>query len=84
MREVHEQLFDRMRDENTRPPKSPEWRELEAELEAHGIETTDLGIFSSVVPTRFDYEAAAAILVEWLPRVRDQSRRRSLHGRSQG
>jgi hypothetical protein len=71
MREVHEQLLDRMRDENARAPKSPEWRGLEADLEAHGIEATDLGIFSSVVPTRFDYEAASAILVEWLPRVRD-------------
>lgn len=36
-----------------------------------GIDPTDLGIFSSVVSTRFDYEAAAPILVRWLPRVRD-------------
>jgi hypothetical protein len=71
MRAVHEQLLDRLREEQARAPKSPEWRDLEAELEANGIDTTDLGIFSSVVPTGFDYDAAAPILAEWLPRVRD-------------
>ena len=71
MREIHEQILDRLREEQARAPKSREWRELEAELEAHGLETTDLGIFSSVVPTHFDYDAAAPILVKWLPRVRD-------------
>jgi hypothetical protein len=32
---------------------------MEVELEAHGIEPADLGIFSSVVPTTFDYEGRA-------------------------
>jgi hypothetical protein len=54
MREVHEHLLDRMRAEQARAPKSVQWRQLEAELKASGIDTTDLGIFSSVVPTRFD------------------------------
>jgi hypothetical protein len=71
MREVHEQLLDRLREQQARAPKSREWQGLEAELEAHGLDTTDLGIFSSVVPTRFDYDAAAPTLVKWLPRVRD-------------
>jgi hypothetical protein len=71
MREVHEQLLDQLREQQARTPKSREWQELEAELETHGIDTTDLGIFSSVVPTRFDYDAAAPTLVRWLPRVRD-------------
>ncbi len=71
MREVHERILDRLRDEQGRAPKSSEWRQLEAELEANGIDPTDLGIFSSVIPTTFDYEAAAPILVRWLPRVRD-------------
>jgi HEAT repeat protein len=71
VREVHEHLLDRLRAERRRSPKSSEWHQLEVELAANGIDTTDLGIFSSVVPTTFDYEAAAAILVRWLPRVRD-------------
>jgi hypothetical protein len=71
MREVHEHLLDRMRAEHERAPKSAEWRQLEVELEANRIDSTDLGIFSSIVPTTFDYEAAAPILVRWLPRVRD-------------
>ena len=71
MREVHERLLDRMRAEQARAPKSAEWRQLEAELDASGIDATDLGIFSSVVPTAFDYEAAAPILVRWLPQVCD-------------
>src|SRR5215218_1475862 len=71
MRAVHEQIVNRLRAAQARSPKSPEWREMEAELEAAGIETTDLGIFSSVVPTTFDYEAAAPILVRWLQLVRD-------------
>jgi HEAT repeat protein len=61
MREVHEHLLDRMRAEQARAPKSAEWRQLESELESSGIDTTDLGIFSSVAPT----------LVRWLPRMRD-------------
>jgi hypothetical protein len=71
MREVHEKLLQELRDQQARAPKSSEWEELEAELQAHGIETTDLGIFSSVVSTGFDYDAATPILVEWLPRVHD-------------
>jgi hypothetical protein len=66
MREVHEHLLDRMRAEHERAPKSAEWRQLEVELEANRIDSTDLGIFSSIVPTTFDYEAAAPILVRWL------------------
>jgi HEAT repeats len=71
MREVHEQILDRLRAAQACSPKSPEWREMEAELEAAGLDMTDLGIFSSVVPTTFDCEAAAPILVRWLPLVRD-------------
>ena len=71
MREIHDRLVDRLREEQTRAPKSPEWRKLESELQANGVDPTDLGIFSSVVPTTFDYEAAAPILVRWLPRLRD-------------
>jgi hypothetical protein len=71
MREVHEQIVGRLRAEHARTPKSSEWRQMEAELEANGIDPADLGVFSSVVPTAFDYEAAAPILVRWLPRVPD-------------
>ena len=71
MPEVHVHLLDRMRAEQARAPKSAEWRQLEAELEANGIDSTDLGIFSSVVPTTFDYEVAAPTLVRWLSRMRD-------------
>src|SRR5918999_728445 len=71
MREIHDRLVDRLRQEQTRAPKSPEWRKLESELQANGIDPTDLGIFSSVVPTTFDYEGAAPILVRWLPRLCD-------------
>jgi hypothetical protein len=71
IREVHEHLLDRLRAEQRRTPKSSEWQQLEAELAANGIDTTDLGIFSSVVPTTFDYEAAAPILIRWLPRLPD-------------
>jgi hypothetical protein len=70
-RTTHERIADDLRAAPARAPKSTEWRQLEAELEAHGIDPTDLGIFSSVVPTTFDYESAAPILVRWLPRVRD-------------
>lgn len=71
MRESYEQLLDRFREENARGPKSPERRALEADLEAHGIDVRDFGIFSSVASTTFDDEAAAPLLVEWLPRMRD-------------
>jgi HEAT repeat protein len=71
MEEVYDHLLDRFRGRHAREPKSPEWQGLEAELEAHGIDTTDLGIFSSVAATTFDYESAAPLLVEWLPRMRD-------------
>ncbi len=69
--EVYGQLLDRFREEHARASKSPEWKALEAELEARGIDATDFGIFSSVAPTTFDAEAAAPLLVEWLPRMRD-------------
>jgi hypothetical protein len=63
MQETYEQLLDRFREENARAPKSPERRALEADLEAHGIDTKDFGIFSSVAPSTFDSEAAAPLLV---------------------
>jgi hypothetical protein len=66
----YEELLDRFREEHARTPKSREWKALEAELEARGIETRDFGIFSSVAPTSFDGEAGAPLLVEWLPRMR--------------
>ena len=69
--EVYEQLLDRLRDEQRRAPKSAQWKALEAELEARGIDTRDFGIFSSVLPTTFDGDAAAPVLVEWLPRTAD-------------
>jgi hypothetical protein len=78
MREVHEEIVDRLRAERERAPRSAEWRQLEDELEANGIDTTDFGIFSSVVPTTFDYDAAAPILVRWLPRVRDPAEKEML------
>jgi hypothetical protein len=71
MHDIDEQILDRFRERRRREPQSPEWRQLEAELEAHGIDATDLGIFSSVAPTRFDYEAAAPIVARWLSHVRD-------------
>jgi HEAT repeat protein len=73
MREVYEQLMDRHRQIRAVGPKSPEWFQLEADLEARGIDTTDFGLFSSVATVVFDYEAAAPILIEWLPRVTDPS-----------
>ena len=69
--EVYDQLLDDFREQHARAEKSPERQALEAELHAHGIDTTDFGIFSSVARTTFDDEAAAPILVEWLPRMRD-------------
>ena len=70
-RDIYEQLLDAFREQNARAPKSPQRQALEAELEAHGIDTKDFGIFSSVAPTTFDAEAAAPLLVEWLPRIQD-------------
>ena len=69
--DVYDELLDRFREEHARAPKTPEWQALEAELHAQGIDTTDLGLFSSVARTHFDAEAAAPILVAWLPRMRD-------------
>ena len=73
IREVYERLLDRHRQLRAIAPKSPEWTQVESELKAHGIDTTDFGPFSSVMPVSFDNEAAAPILVEWLPRVRIES-----------
>lgn len=69
--DVHKQILERFREEQARAPKSTEWRGLEAALEAEGIDTKDLGIFSSLGPTTFDAEKAAPVLVDWLPRMRD-------------
>ena len=71
MYDVHQRSLDRLRDERGREPKSEAWVELEAELASNGLETADFGLLASVVPTTFDYEAAAPILVKWLPRVGD-------------
>jgi HEAT repeat protein len=68
---VYDQLLDEVRQQHARAQKSPEWQVLETELRARGIDTTDFGIFSSVARTTFDAEAAAPLLVEWLPRMRD-------------
>jgi hypothetical protein len=63
--EVNEQLLDRLREEQRRAPKSSQWEALEAELEASGIDTRDFGIFSSVLPTTFEADTAAPLLVAW-------------------
>ena len=50
------------------------WREAEpllAALEAAGIDTLDFGIFGPASFTTFDFERAAPVLVDWLPRVED-------------
>jgi HEAT repeat protein len=70
-REIRQALLDRLRAENARAPKSVERAALEAELETAGIDTTEFGLFHDFGLTTFDYEAAAPILVEWLPRVRE-------------
>jgi HEAT repeat protein len=72
-REIYDQLLDRHRQIRAVEPRSPEWMQLESDLEARGIDTTDFGLFSSVAPVAFDYAAAAPILIEWLPRVTDPS-----------
>jgi HEAT repeat protein len=50
------------------------WKEAEpllAALENAGIDTVDFGIFGPSSFTTFDFERAAPILVDWLPRVDD-------------
>ena len=50
------------------------WPEAEpflAALEAAGIDTVDFGVFGPASSTTFDFERAAPILVDWLPRVED-------------
>lgn len=69
MREIHERIIDDLRAVHARAPKSAEWRQLEAELEAQGIDATELRIFSPVVPTSF--ERRRPTLVHWPPRVHD-------------
>jgi HEAT repeat protein len=49
----------------------PEAEPLVAALEAAGIDTVDFGLFGPASFTTFDFERAAPILVEWLPRVED-------------
>lgn len=54
--------------------QGPGWREAEpliAALEAAGIHTLDFGRFGAASTANFDFERAAPILVEWLPRVGD-------------
>jgi HEAT repeat protein len=71
LREMQQELLDRLRAENARAPKSAERAALEADLDAAGIDVTEFGLFHTLGPTTFDSEAAAPILVEWLPRVHD-------------
>jgi HEAT repeat protein len=49
------------------------WREepLVIALEAAGIDPIDFGIFGAASFSTFDFERAAPVLVEWLPRVAD-------------
>jgi HEAT repeat protein len=49
----------------------PEAEPLLAALEAAGIDTVDFGVFGPASFTTFDFERAAPILVDWLPRVED-------------
>jgi len=49
----------------------PEAEPLLAALEAAGVDTVDFGIFGPLSFTTFDFERAAPILVDWLPRVDD-------------
>jgi HEAT repeat protein len=52
------------------------WQEAEpliAALEAAGIDTVDFGQFGAASFTTFDFDRAAPILVDWLPRVEDPS-----------
>jgi aminopeptidase N len=58
------------------PEEEAEEAALRAELEAAGISARDFGFFARDIPEagihapRFDYEAAAPILIRWLPRAR--------------
>ena len=71
MDDLYRRVLDEHRTRRAAEPRSPEWSAVESDLEAHGIDTTDFGLFSSVAPTHFDYEAAGPVLIEWLPRVDD-------------
>ena len=57
------------------PEEESEQAALSAELEAAGISARDFGFFAREIPEagirapRFDYEAAAPILIQWLPRA---------------
>jgi hypothetical protein len=58
------------------PEEEAEQAALRADLEAAGVSSRDFGFFARDIPEagirapRFDYEAAAPILVQWLPRAR--------------
>jgi hypothetical protein len=69
--DLYRRVLDEHRTRRAAELRSPEWSAVESDVEAHGIDTTDFGLFSSVAPTRFDYEAAGPVLIEWLPRVDD-------------
>ena len=57
------------------PEEEAEQAALCADLEAAGISSRDFGYFAREIPEagihapRFDYEAAAPILIQWLPRA---------------
>jgi hypothetical protein len=58
------------------PEERADEEELRAALRAAGIRDDDFGFFARDIPEagirapRFDFEAAAPVLVEWLPRVK--------------
>jgi hypothetical protein len=59
------------------PEEEAEQAALQADLEAAGVSSRDFGFFAArdipeagIHAPRFDYEAAAPILVQWLPRAR--------------
>lgn len=52
------------------------WKEAEpllAALEAAGIDTIDFGRFGDASFSTFDFDTAAPVLVDWLPRVEDRT-----------
>ena len=65
-------LADQRRAERRR--EGLRWAEAEplvVALEAAGIDTVDFGLFGEASFTTFDFERAAPILIDWLPRIED-------------
>jgi hypothetical protein len=72
VRPVMRALADKERAERRRQGLG--WKEAEpllVALEAAGIDAVDFGRFGEASFSTFDFERAAPILVEWLPRVDD-------------